>query len=271
MNRLANLLERHRPDIVCLQETKVTDKGGFPFTQLGALGYQSLTHGQLSHNGVAILISDPAGKRDLLSFNSNASKSKSIATDVIRGFPGDPSPHDARVISACIDGVRIVNAYIVNGQSEDSEQFTLKEKWMASLGKWLSSLAVPLMVIGDFNVCPDDRDVWDPEGLRDRIHCTKQERKWLLGMQAGRLIDLVRLRNDGKFYTWWPYQKGAFERDEGLRFDGALGDESLARAVERVWADKEERSPTKDKEIPSDHAPLVVDLADNIFKPPKPK
>jgi exodeoxyribonuclease III len=259
-HRLVELLKRHKPDVLCLQETKVSDKDGFPIMQVGSVGYRAFLHGQGGHNGVAILVRDPARKRDLSSFNSDSCPAVNGAQvkDVLRGFPGDPAPQEARVISACVGGMRIVNLYVVNGQSMDSRQFALKERWMDSLGKWVRGLSPPLMVIGDFNVCPDDRDVWDAEGLRDRIHCTKEERAWLKDLQ-GEMLDLVRLTNDGQFYTWWPYQSGAFERDEGLRFDGALGDDSIAKLVRKVWIDKEERGPGGD-EKPSDHAPLIIDL-----------
>ena len=261
--RLLTLLDRHKPDVVCLQETKVEDIGGFPIMQLDAAGYRSLLHGQQSYNGVAILVHDPSRKGGLCSFGGACEKgsAKFLPTDVRRGFPGDPIPNEARVISAMIGKLRIVNVYIVNGASEESEQFKLKERWMAALGKWLHSLPSPVMVIGDFNVVPDERDVWDPVGLEGRIHCTDQERSWLKELQGKRFQDLLRkTTQEPGIYTWWPYQKDAFERDEGLRFDGVLGDEAVAGLVKRVWVDKEERRPDESKEKPSDHAPLIVDL-----------
>jgi exodeoxyribonuclease III len=261
--RLLSLLDRHKPDVVCLQETKVEDKGGFPIMQLDSAGYRSILHGQQSYNGVAILVQDPSRKGGLCSFGATCEKcsTKFTPTDIRRGFPGDPIPNEARVISACIGKLRIVNAYVVNGVSRESEQFKLKEKWMSSLGKWLHSLPSPMMIIGDFNVVPDERDVWDPVGLEGRIHCTDEERAWLRDLQGRRFQDLLRrTTQESGIYTWWPYQKDAFERNEGLRFDGVLGDEAVANLVKRVWVDKDERRPDDSKEKPSDHAPLIVDL-----------
>jgi exodeoxyribonuclease-3 len=120
----------------------------------------------------------------------------------------------------------------------------------------------PLLVVGDFNVAPDNRDVWDPEGLSDRIHCTNEERTWLKSLQGNRLLDLLRVTTkESGVYTWWPYQRDAFERNEGLRFDLALGDRVVAKLVTRVWVDREERRPSG-KIGPSDHAPLIIDLAE---------
>jgi exodeoxyribonuclease III len=264
--RLLEVLRRHEPDVLCLQETKVEDDG-FPIMQLEAAGYHAILHGQLSHNGVAILVHDPVRKRDLRSFNENPRKVVGVRgpepTEIMRGFPGDPVPREARVISACVGKLHLVNVYVVNGQSRDSDQFMLKKRWMEALGKWLHSLpkSQPLLVVGDFNVAPDDRDVWDPVGLWDRIHCTIEERTWLKGLQGSRLKDLLRTTTqDSGIYTWWPYQRDAFERDEGLRFDLALGDDAMSKLVKKVWVDKEERRPEEKLGKPSDHAPLIVDI-----------
>ncbi len=271
--RLLALLYRHKPDVVCLQETKVPDSY-FPAMQLGAAGYHAVLHGQSSYNGVAILVRGLTKQRNILAFTGDLSSeavdmsSVPVLTEVFRGFPDDPVPNEARVISACVGGLRLVNIYVVNGEDRKSDKFELKQRWMAALGKWLQDLppTPPLIVVGDFNVAPDDRDVWDPEGLRDRIHCTTEERAWLKNLQGKRLQDLLRaITKEPGIYTWWPYMRGALNRDEGLRFDLALGDSAIVDIVKRVWVDREERKPAGRLENPSDHAPLIIDLQDMVL------
>lgn len=270
--RLLAFLRRHEPDVVCLQETKVSDDD-FPTVEVESAGYRTLLYGQQSYNGVAILIHDPARRSNLMAFGADAASDKDTSgepgldepRDVRRGFPSDPVPEETRVVSACVGGYRLVNVYVVNGAPRDSDDFDIKRRWMAALGEWQQSLPAepPLLMVGDFNVAPDDRDVWDPEGLRDRIHCTDEERKWLRTLKGDRLRDLLRASGDTTdSYTWWPYQDDAFERNEGLRFDLMLGDQEVVENVERVWVDLDERRPSSAKGTPSDHAPLIVDLAD---------
>ena len=268
--RLLEILRRYEPDVVCLQETKVSNDGGFPVMQLRAAGYREVLHGQPNYNGMAFLVRDPTLKCDLWAFDADSSREVvatknilSAPTEVRRGFLDDPVPDEARVLSACVGKIRIVNIYVINGQAKESDQFELKGRWMAALGEWLQRLpeTPPLLVVGDFNVAPDDRDVWDPIGLKDRIHCTDEERMWLKGMQGSRLRDLLRVTTDEPgIYTWWPYQRDAFECNEGLRFDLALGDKSVVSLVKRVWVDREERKPIDGLVKPSDHAPVIIDL-----------
>ncbi len=237
--------------------------------QLGAAGYHAVLHGQNSYNGVAILVRGLTRQRNILAFTDDLSSeavdisSGPMLTEVFRGFPDDPAPHEARVISACVGGLRLVNVYVVNGEDRKSDKFEFKQRWMAALGKWLQDLPPmpPLIVVGDFNVAPDDRDVWDPEGLRERIHCTVEERAWLKNLQGKKLQDLLRaITEKPGIYTWWPYMRGALNRDEGLRFDLALGDQAMVDLVKRVWVDREERRPVDRLENPSDHAPVIIDL-----------
>ncbi|MEE9130365.1 MAG: exodeoxyribonuclease III [Phycisphaerales bacterium] len=267
--RLVDVLRRHDPDVVCLQETK-TSNATFPSMAVGSLGYRLVLYGQPSYNGVAILVRDPSRRGDLATFTNGSREADAqrpglgFPTGVICGFAGNPVPNEARVVSACVGGLRIVNAYVVNGSEIGSDIFHLKGQWMESFGRWLRQLPKdpPILVLGDFNVAPDDRDVWDPEGLRHRIHCTPEERAWLLRFQGDELHDLLRVVSDNAgHYTWWPYQRGAFERDEGLRFDLALGDKRVASRVINVWVDHSERRVSPAKEPPSDHAPLILDLA----------
>lgn len=266
--RLLGLLDRHKPDVVCLQETKTLNRD-FPVMELGAVGYRSILHGQKSYNGVAILVRGHTRQYNLLTRTnaifSNIGEKTTVPlyTDEMKGFQDDPAPDEARVISACIKGFRFVNAYVINGESMESSKFELKRRWMSALGKWLKELPnePPLVVVGDFNVAPADGDVWDPIGLKSRIHCTKEERMWLSDLQGNRLLDLLRsVNNEPGIYTWWPYTNSGFDRNEGLRFDLALGDKKAAESVNRVWVDKDERRPADGLEAPSDHAPLIVDF-----------
>lgn len=267
--RLVDVLQRHEPDVVCLQETKTSD-ATFPSMAIASLGYRLVLHGQPNYNGVAILVRDPSRRSNLSAFASgtrateDAKPGPGVPSNVICGFADNPLPEEARVVSAVIGGIRIVNAYVVNGSEIGSDIFKIKGQWMLSFGRWLRQLPrdPPIVVLGDFNVAPDDRDVWDPEGLRHRIHCTPEERTWLREFQGAEFHDLLRVVSEKSgHYTWWPYQRDAFERDEGLRFDLALGDSAVATRVKNVWVDRDERRVLATKEPPSDHAPLVLDLA----------
>ncbi len=270
--RLLALVKRHRPDIVCLQETKVANKH-FPEAQLSTAGYYSILHGQTSYNGVAILIRGQAKQRNLMTFPKNElskmaeMKNNLEFSEVLRGFPKDPASDEARVISACIGGLRLVNAYVINGENRTSDKFLLKGRWMEAFGNWLQNLprTPPLLIVGDFNVAPDDCDVWDPKGLKDRIHCTPEERAWLKKLQGKRLQDILRMKTQERIFTWWPYMRGGFNRDEGLRFDLVLGDKNTLGLVNRIWVDKEERVPIESLEPPSDHAPIIMDVDQTKF------
>lgn len=266
--RLLALCRQHDPDVVCLQETKATDDD-FPTMAVESAGYRTVLHGQPGYNGVAILARDPGRRSSLHAFAADGPPDSDSGgvdgpTDIRRGFPSDPTPDEARVVSARIGGLRLVNAYVINGVPIGSDSFERKRRWMRAFGDWLRGLPddPPLLAVGDFNVAPDDRDVWDPDGLRGRIHCTDEERSWLSTLCGDRLSDLLRATGrDDDVYSWWPYRDGAFERDEGLRFDLALGDDAVVARTERVWVDRDERDPTRGEGAPSDHAPVVVDLA----------
>lgn len=274
--RLPLLLEnlrRNKPDIVCLQEIKVSDDRGFPTQQLHAAGYRSIVYGQSSYNGVAFLVYDPNLQCDIFAFARQEKLDQKTSNkqnfykliDVHRGFPNDPVPNEARVISGRIGNLLLVNVYVINGEDIKSDQFALKHRWMDALGNWIQTIpeTTSILVVGDFNVAPDDRDVWDPQGLRDRIHCTPEERNWLKKFQGTRLFDLLRVINDKPgFFTWWPYQQNSFEKDEGLRFDLILGDKTMINLIERIQVDREERRP-RGRIAPSDHAPIIIDIKDS--------
>lgn len=262
--RLLDLLKRYQPEIVCLQETKVQD-GSFPVMEIGAAGYGSIPYGQSGYNGVAFLYHNPTRQHGLIAPQAadSTSAQKIMPADVRFGFQEDPFPKETRVMSALFGGLRLVNVYVVNGVDVEDEQFKAKQVWISALGRWLARLpqTPPVLVVGDFNIAPGDLDVWDPVGLKNRIHCTIEERRWMKELQGERFDDIMRSVNgDSRIYTWWPYRQGAFESDQGLRFDGVIGDKKLVNVVKAITVDKEERRPSGSTEKPSDHAPIVIDI-----------
>jgi exodeoxyribonuclease-3 len=245
LERLKAFLERHQPDVVCLQETKVVDED-YPAAELEELGYHSQVFGQKTYNGVALL-------------------SRLPMSQVSRGFPGDPIPEQARVISAEVDGLRVVNLYVVNGQALDSPKFEIKLRWLDALHAWIEGELLPsgkpLILLGDFNIAPEDRDVHDPDKWRGKVHASEPERTRLHRLQDLGLADLLRLHlSDGGIYTWWDYRMGAFHRGWGLRIDLALGSPEVARRSQGVEIDREERKKSTGEGSPSDHAPVLVTL-----------
>jgi exodeoxyribonuclease-3 len=247
LERLLGLLRRHAPDLACLQETKVED-AKFPHAELLASGYRAETHGQKTYNGVALL----------------ARTGLPLAA-VTRGFPGDPASEQARAIAADGGGIRFVNLYVVNGQAVGSDKYALKLRWLDALGAWLRSEhrpGEPLVLLGDFNVAPEDRDVHDPEAWRGQVLCSEPERERLRALLDWGLEDLFR-RNEsgGGHYSWWDYRAGAFARGHGLRIDLALGSAPAAARCTAARLDREERKQGDWESKPSDHAPLLLDFA----------
>ena len=231
-------------DVLCLQELKLSDDK-FPLQELAAAGYQSAVFGQKTYNGVAILSRTPA--RNIV---------KNIA-----GFTDEQS----RVIAATVDmpagEIRVVNGYFVNGQSPGSEKFDYKMKWLESLREWLREelRAHPnLVLLGDFNITADDRDSYDPEGLRETIHHTSEERLHFQALVKLGLTDAFRMFDQPeKSFSWWDYREMAFRRNRGLRIDHILVSEPLKPLVRSCVIDKLPRK----NERPSDHVPVVVELA----------
>jgi exodeoxyribonuclease III len=242
--RTRALLVRHEPDVLCLQELKVTEEA-FPSAEFEAVGYRSAVLGQAGRNGVAILSRRPL-------------------TDVTCGFPGDPAPEQARVVSGTVDGVRLVNVYVVNGVAVGAPQYELKLRWLDAFTAWLRSTYGPaerLVVAGDFNVTPADVDVHNPQRWRGRNLASEPERARLRALQAWGLVDLTRLHHPGPGpFTFWDYRAGAFDRGWGLRLDLVLATSPVAERCTGVWVDRDERSATSGEGKPSDHAPLTVDL-----------
>ena len=230
-------------DVLCLQELKLSDEK-FPFRELKAAGYHSVAFGQKTYNGVAIL-------------------SRTAARDVMKNITGF-ADEQSRVIAATLDTpegqIRMINGYFVNGQAPGSEKFAYKMKWLDGLRAMLREelAAHPRMVLlGDFNITFDDADVWDPEGMRDQIHCTDEERYELNALVALGLVDAHRLfPQPAKSYSWWDYRDFAFRRNRGLRIDHILVSEALKPQVKSCVIDKLPRK----NERPSDHVPVTVEL-----------
>ena len=238
---LEQWLRAFAPDIVGLQETKLEDHK-FPDTALAALGYRSVFSGQKTYNGVAIL-------------------SREAPRDVLVGVPGFEH-EQRRAISATIGDLRIVNLYVVNGQDVGTGKYAFKLEWLAAVRRWLAEelRAHPnLVVLGDFNIAPDERDVHDPAVWNDdHILTSTAERAALKRLQALGLHDAFRLHSDeAGVFSWWDYRAAGFRRDLGLRIDLTLVSEALRPQAVAAGIDREPRT----WERPSDHAPAWVQLA----------
>ena len=228
-------------DVLALQELKLTDDK-FPAQALADIGYQAQWFGQKTYNGVALL-------------------SKTPASDVIKNIPGFED-EQSRVLCATIGGVRVIGAYFPNGQEPGSDKFAYKMRWLTALREWVRAemAAHPkLVLMGDYNITFDDLDVWDPEGLRETIHCTTEERLHLKALIDLGLCDAVRLfPQPEKNFSWWDYRDFGFRRKRGLRIDHILISEALKAQASACVVDV---APRKN-ERPSDHAPVVLTLSD---------
>ena len=240
--RLPQVLEwlrLHQPDALCLQETKLTDDK-FPHAEVTAAGYRSEWFGQRTYNGVALL-------------------TRTAVTDVVKNIPGLDDPQ-ARVIAATLQGVRLIGAYMPNGQAPDSDKFVYKMRWLDVLRAWVAKEAEThpkLALLGDYNIAPEDRDVYDPVAWAGQILCTPQERAHFRGLIELGLHDAFRLfEQPPKSWSWWDYRNLAFRRNQGLRIDHILVTEALRPSVTSCTIDKLPRK----NERPSDHAPVVVEL-----------
>jgi exodeoxyribonuclease-3 len=242
-------LEQEQPEVLCLQETKVTDEL-FPQAAFEQLGYRTAISGQKAYNGVAIL-------------------SRLPLDDVQIGFDallsGDPEApglsEQKRVISALIDGVRVLNLYVPNGSSLKSEKYAYKLEWLACLKRYLAvqeQQGDPLCVVGDFNIGPEARDLPDPDRQTGGIMASEPERQALKGAVANRLTDVFRVfEPDAGHWSWWDYRSGAWDRDQGWRIDHIYLSEELLECATGCVIHKRTRA----NEQPSDHAPVVVHLA----------
>ena len=243
--RLLALLERHGPDVVCLQETKVED-GVFPTMEIAAAGYDCAAFGQRAYNGVAIL-------------------SRVGLAEVRMGFDGNPVPEQSRVLAARAGDLDVVCVYVVNGKAVGDPAYATKLAWLDAFRAWLTTTydaATPLVVTGDFNIAPDDRDVWDADLWRDKNLASGPERARFQNLLDWGFTDLGRAAAGdvpGPF-SYWDYTAGAFHKGWGLRIDLALGTAPVAERLGGVVVDREERKPSTGEGKPSDHAPVVVTL-----------
>lgn len=237
LERLLGVLERHEPDVVCLQELKVVDEN-FPELELKRAGYHSAVLGQKTYNGVAIL-------------------SKGEPANVSRSLDDDAQ---ARLIVADCGDIRVFSVYVPNGGSVGSEKWEYKLGWLSRLRRYLDSREDPqrpLALCGDFNVAPDDKDVKNPEKWKDSVLCHGEARAALQNVVDWGLVDAFRAKHpDGGIYSWWDYRMLGFPKNDGLRIDGVYVTEPLANRIEAAEIDRNER---KGKQ-PSDHAPVIIDL-----------
>ena len=240
--RLPHVLDwlgKQRPDVLCLQETKLED-GNFPLGEIARAGYQALFSGQKTYNGVAIL-------------------SRSPCRDVVAAFPAFEDAQK-RVLAATVDGVRVVCVYVPNGESVDSDKYQYKLRWLAALSAWLDDEIgrfPRLAVLGDFNIAPEARDVHDPVVWNGQVLFSAAEREAFRNLLALGLADGFRLfEQTEKSFTWWDYRMNAFRRKMGLRIDHVLLSGELAQRCTACSIDVAPRAA----ERPSDHAPVIAEL-----------
>jgi exodeoxyribonuclease-3 len=246
-------LERARPDVLLMQETKLADPDA-PAEAFQQAGYELAHHGEGRWNGVAI--ASRVGVTDVVAHFGEPFRPG--ATSEV----GDDEPlSEARMVSALCGGVRVVSLYAPNGRMVDSPFYRAKLQWYERLARWLSEARTPgepLALGGDFNVAPGDIDVWDPAACHGGTHVSEPERQAFQRLCEWGLVDAYRLRHAGAGrYTWWDYRAGNFHRNVGMRIDHLLVTRPLAARA--VWAEID-REARKGKPLPSDHAPLVVDL-----------
>jgi len=241
MPHLTTWLGSAAPDIVALQETKLED-AKFPADAIASLGYRAVFSGQKTYNGVAIL-------------------SRSEPRDVVSEVPGLDDPQ-RRVLAATVDGVRVVNLYVVNGQAVGSEKFSYKLNWLEKVRDFLSAEMQRhphMVVLGDFNIAPQDRDVHDPAAWHEQILCSTPERAALKSVLDLGLHDSFRLfENAEGHYSWWDYRQGGFRRNLGLRIDLILASDALRSRCRAASIDRIPRT----WERPSDHTPVLLELTD---------
>jgi exodeoxyribonuclease-3 len=233
-------LQANPVDALVIQETKLTDDK-FPRAEIEAAGYAVKWHGQKTYNGVALL-------------------TRGDAQDIVRNIPAF-ADDQARVIAGTWRDLRVIGAYFPNGQAPDSDKFAYKMRWLEALQAWVKDEMTrhpQLVLMGDFNIAPEDRDVYDPVAWAGQIHCTPEERAHFQALVGLGLVDAFRLfEQPPKSWSWWDYRNLAFRKNQGLRIDHILVSEALRGQVSACVIDK---APRKN-ERPSDHAPVVVTLA----------
>jgi exodeoxyribonuclease III len=240
--RLLPWLDQRRPDVVCLQETKLADAAFAELLgdELVSRGYEVAAHGEAAWNGVAIL-------------------SRVGLDDVLRGLegaPGFPNP-EARAVAATCGGIRVTSVYVPNGRTPDSEHYVYKLAWLRSLRDAVAAGPEAAVVCGDMNIAPTDEDVFDPEAYIGQTHVTPPERAALGELLSLGFHDVVRDRWPGeRVFSYWDYRAGMFHQDLGMRIDLVLASGPVADRVQAAWVDRHARKGTG----PSDHAPVIVDL-----------
>ncbi len=233
-----------QPDILALQETKQTDDK-FPAAELQAAGYHSVFSGQPTYNGVAVLSREPG---------------RDVVTDI--PLLDDPQRRILAVtVPTALGDVRIINLYVVNGNEVGSDKFDYKLHWLQNVTTWLATEMQQhdrVVVLGDFNIAPDDRDVHDPDAWRDKVLCSAPERQALQDICSLGLVDTFRLfEQEDRIYSWWDYRMNAFRRKLGLRIDLVLASKVMAANCQASYIDIEPRR----QERPSDHAPAVAEFS----------
>jgi exodeoxyribonuclease III len=242
-DRVLAWIDQHRPDVLCLQETKVPDDL-FPAERFEAAGYQAALFGQKGYNGVAILARSPLG-------------------DVSRGLGDgeDTGDEPARLVAARVDGVRLASVYVPNGKAVGTDKYAYKLRWLARLRAGLEHTGdpgAPLVLCGDFNVAPEDRDIHDPEAWAGQVLCSADERAALAEVRAWGLDDVYRRHHpEGGRYSWWDYRGMSFFKDRGLRIDHVWATAPLAARSTACEIDRDARKGQN----ASDHAPVIATFA----------
>jgi exodeoxyribonuclease-3 len=241
LGRVEEWIAYARPDVLCLQETKLAD-AAFPHGAFATLGYESAHHGDGRWNGVAIV-------------------SRVGLEQVATGTGSSSDDEGTRLIAADCGGVRVLSVYVPNGRALDDDRYPAKLAWLARLRDLLDETASPdrpVAVCGDFNVAPEDRDVWDPKEFEGMTHVSQPERDALGTLRSWGLVDAFRQRYpDDRLFSWWDYRGGAFHRHRGMRIDLILMTEVLARTTSFALIDRQARKGEK----PSDHTPVFVDVS----------
>lgn len=237
-------MDAHHPDIVCMQETKLADDA-FPADAFSELGYESAHHGDGRWNGVAVVSRVGLERPEC-------------------GMGGDEDAHGCRLLAATCAGIRVHSVYVPNGRSLDSEHYAYKLDWLAGLRRYLAHRCdpqAPVAVCGDFNIAPDDRDVWDPAHFVGMTHVSEPERQALAQILEWGLEDVFRrFHDDGGLFSWWDYRAGNFHKGLGMRIDLVLVSEVLAGRCTGVEIDRDARKKSPAGHKPSDHTVVVADL-----------
>jgi exodeoxyribonuclease III len=240
LERLLAWLGHHEPDVLCLQELKVTDDE-FPLEALSEVGYAAAVHGQPTYNGVALLTRTPVD-------------------GLTRGLGDRDEPGQARLVSGVVSGIRVASIYVPNGSEVGSDKYEYKLEWLERLGRWVERAAAagPLVVCGDLNIAPDDLDIARPDEWQNTVLTTEEVRGGFRRLLTAGLVDVFRQHHpEGGVYSWWDYRRLAFAKGDGIRLDHVLTTADLASHCTEAWVDREERKGEK----PSDHAPVVAEFA----------